>query len=237
MTPAEALDRLRADPGDASAWAVVDDVFLRAAARESAPYRDEAVRKVRAKLEDQALSGDLVAETAGYLHTMVANAVRDLVRREKRRIAADERAAAAERARVDAEAREPEPLGPALAETLELVVDRAVTMRDPWQRDHLRRAWRQIVALHTTPRTLREIVAGEEGLADEAELARAVARAHKAHQRAREAMLAALDWLEAHRKLDRETAHAARSAVGRLKRRQDRGGPGVSRAKDHGHGG
>ncbi len=241
MNTKDALDRVRAAPGDPDAWAIIGAELARLAANITAnpSYREAAVRAVREKLEDQALSGDLdeVAHPAAWLSKSLRWRVCDEARRHARRERSAERAAEAERARLEMEAREPEPFGPELLTAMETVFEKAVSLRDPWQREHLARAWGQIQALHTERRTLREIVADAEGIdpSDEPAVGLAVQRAHKAHQRLRAALLGALDTLAERGRIDAEMAAIVRSAITRLKRRQDRAPSGVSRAKDHTH--
>lgn len=234
MTLVDALSRLRAAPDDGEAWATVRATLPPLAARvtDDVSLRDVAVARVFQKLEDQLLSGDLepIGSPVAYLSKALRWRVVDEVRRRAREAAAVERNARAEAARAAAAVAE----GPPTAETLEVLeraFQRARTQRDPWQRDHLDHAWRQILAIHLEGRPLRELVAAElPGPADPEAVRLGVQRAHKAHERARREVLAALDWLVARRLLDAESAADARRAMMSLRRRQQRPRSGVSGA-------
>lgn len=237
MNAKEALDRVREDVGDAEAWRVIEAELGRLARgiTTNTSFADAAVRAVRAKLEDQAIDGDLeeVTHPTAWLSKALRWRIVDESRRQERAGKLAEKAAEAERLRRELEAREPDPFGDRLVEHMEEVYEKALSRRDPWQRDHLARAWRQIRALHGTRRTLKEIVAADDGIdpADADAVRLAVQRAHKQHQRARADLLDAVDALVAQRKLDADTAALVRGAITRLKRRQDRTARGVSRLK------
>jgi hypothetical protein len=234
VTARDAIERLRADPGDAAAWRVVDELLAALARKETddPALRDAAVAAVRRKLEDKLLDDDLdpIASPPSYFGNAIRWKVRDALRGRRR----EERAVEKARAMPPPPAEVPEVLPADVLGTLERVAERAIARRDEWQRDHLRRAWRQIRALHLEDLTLRQIVVADEGInpADEPAIQLAVQRAHKAHQRARAAFAEALEQLVAQGKVDPETADAARTAITRLKRRQDRAAPRVSGTKE-----
>jgi hypothetical protein len=234
MTPKEALDRLRSHPEDRDAWAEIDRLLHALVQRETREenYREQALFSVRGKLEDQLLSGDLaeILAPAAYFARALRWRVRDAVRKGEREARSIERNVQQAEALVKVEALAPEPFGAELIVVIETVFERAVTMRDPDQRDPLRRALSQIRALNTEPRTLREIVCADDGLdpVDTTAVALAVQRAHKAHQRARIALTKALAWLVERGRIDPETGDAVRVALVQLKRRQDRVPPRVS---------
>lgn len=231
MTPKEALDRVREAPEDAQAWAVIRGELDRLAARldEDGQLRADAIEAVREKLEDKAMAGDLdpIASPAAYLRT----ALRNWVISRKRHLAATGRAAdRARRAEEEARLRRAPPIDGELLALLGRVYEKAVSRRDPWQRDHLQRAWRQMVALQTERATLRELVIRGDGLdaADEEAVRLAVQRAHTAHRRAREALADALEALVRAGEMDAEAADLVGRTLSRLKRRQDRAGSRVT---------
>lgn len=237
MTPKEALDRLRVSPGDEASWQVVRSFVhgLAAKATSDPNLRAGAAELVLAKLEDQLLSGDLdpILAPAAWLGKVIRWRINDLVRRRKRHAAAQERAERAEAARVEAAAAEPEPPSAETLAVLDRAFEKAVTNRDPWQRDHLTHAWGQIFAIHVHGRALRDLVAAELGEAADPEGIRlGVQRAHKAHERARTDVLEALDQLVKLSKVDDESAADARRAMQSLRRRQVRARTDVSRAKE-----
>jgi hypothetical protein len=240
MTPKEALDRLRAAPDDAQAWAEVRALVVRLAERAtySPQRREEAARRVLEKLEDQLLSGDLdaIEHPVGYLARALRWRTIDLVRREKRAAAAAERAARQEQARLEAEAGQPPaPTAEALA-ILDRAFQKARSNRDPWQRPHIERAWRQILAIHVEGAVLRELISVELGpAADDDDVRRGVQAAHKAHERARNDVLEALTQLAERGAVDAESAADARHVMRSLRRRQLRARPGVSESKESVH--
>ncbi|MES2641331.1 MAG: hypothetical protein V4850_17705 [Myxococcota bacterium] len=236
MTPKEALDRLRVAPDDAQAWAEIDRLLQRLAARETKEgrYREPALAAVRGKLEDQLLSGDFpeVDAPVAYFATALRWKVRDAVRKAERDARLTEREALKAKEQAEADRLSPEPFGTELVAAIERVFERAVTMRLE-HREPLQRALAQMRALNTEPRTLREIVCEDDGLnpTDLLAVGKAVQRAHKSHQRARGTLAAALEWLIEKKEIDPETGEAVRRALGRLKRRQDRATPRVSAAE------
>ncbi|MFN7145612.1 MAG: hypothetical protein ACK4YP_17685 [Myxococcota bacterium] len=237
MNAKEALDRVREAPDDGAAWRVIEAELARLAQgiTSNTSFAEAAVRAVRAKLEDQAMSRDLeeVTHPAAWLAKALRWRIVDESRRQERAGKLAQKVAEEARRRQELEIREPEPFGPRLVAAMEEVYEKAVSRRDPWQREHLTRAWRQIQALHTTRLTLKQIVAEDDAiaLADEEAVRLAVQRAHKQHQRARADLRDALDVLAGQRKLDPEMAALVRGALTRLKRRQDRTAGDVSRLK------
>ncbi len=230
MTPKEAVDRLRQDRWDTEGWAELQALLVRLAektTREPA-LREAAVDAVRTKIEEQLEDNDLEAidNPPAYFARALRWRVFDALRRRKSAARGAEKLRAAEAQRIAEEAAAPPPIAGVLA-TLEKVVERAISRRDPWQREHLEHAWVQMRALHVEGLSLREIVA-REGAVDPDEVERAVQRAHKSHQRARVAFLDALDGLEKLGRIDPDSAADARAAISRLKRRQDRAATRVS---------
>lgn len=230
MTLAEAVARVRAAPDDAGAWAVVRAELDRLSRRVTADedLRREAVEAVRARFEDQALSGDLdeILAPAAWFSKALRWRVYDAERRRRRREEAARRAATRDATRIRAP--EPEPIGANTVALLEEVFAKALSMRDPWQRAHLELAWTEIMALHLEAAPLTELVRQTRDAGDVESVRRAVQVAHKAHQRCRAALLAALDRLEAAGRIDPESAAAARHALTRLRRRQQAAAPDVS---------
>ena len=238
MTLKQAIDKVRTDPSNAAAWRLIQQELERLVQplSRNAGLREQAVRSVSEKLVDRALSNDLdeIRSPQGYLRRALRWRVIDGARAVQRRQTAMERATARERERQATDTAAPEPVGPELLEALEQVHARALTMRDAQHRDALDQAWTQIRRLHTEPVTLAELVIAEEGLdpTDEAVIRMARQRAHKAHQRCREAMQAALDWLVRTRRMDPESGEDLRNAISGLKRCQPRSHPDVLPAEE-----
>lgn len=225
MNLTDAMERVRQAPEDAEAWAVIRTAVEQLAARETseADLREDAVRRVLEKLEDRVLTGDLPAIHAPWpwLRKAVHWRVCDVVRRRDTRARHDAREA--EKRAAEARAR-PEPIPPETWLGLERVFEVAVRRRDAWQKDHLRRAWPQVKRLMEENETLREIVIRDESLdpTDDDAIRRAVQRAHKAHERTRQAFREAVAWMEHARHLDPDEAADLLRAIQHLKRRQTR---------------
>lgn len=236
MTLKQALDRIRVDASDAAAWKLIQTELERLAqsVTHDENFQTQAVCAVADKLLDQALSGDLepIRAPTRYLRTALRWRVLDAVRKQKRKEKALRKVVTS--AKTTSGPRMVDPVDPKLFEQMQNVFERALSMRDPWQRHHLERAWGQIQRLHTEPITLPELLIAEDGLdpEDEDAVRRAVQRAYQAHRRCRVALQKALDWLEERKKIDPETAESLRDAIGRLKRCQTRHPSRVYRAKD-----
>ena len=235
MTLKEALDRVRQDPGDQRAWGVIEEALWKLARTitDKDCLLSRSVPVVLDKLQDQALCGDLevIEYPASYLRRRLNWRIIDLVRKGDRDKALRDRIPKP----VPPEP-VPIPLHGDLLRDLELVFERAVTRRDAWQQDHLVRAWGQIKRLLLEDVTLRALLVEEEGLgpSDAEACKRAVVRAYKAHERTRQALREALEDLVGRGKFDAERGARVREALTRLKRRQDRKPPHVS--KDRGDG-
>ncbi len=223
LTLEEAVARVRAHPEERAAWEVVR-CWLRKLVRRITSeerYAEGAVDSVLEKLLDQALSRDLpeIESPKAYLGTALRWRVCSLARKEK----AEERALERQRAKLERQRHEePPPISDDALGLLERAHELAVKRRDAWQREHLLLAWAQVKELILEDRSLREIVTRDEGLdPDDAEaIKRAVARAHKAHQRARAAVDEALAILIRRDQVDDDAAAAAREALTRLRRRR-----------------
>jgi len=227
MTVHEAWERARERAGDEAAkLALIEDLEQRSFSRRVvAAHRADAVSRATLNLLSRVRDGDLPelspAQVGAYLTTMVVNASVDLLRKEQRqqRIAEKATAAAVEDLRQQAEREVPD----ASWGTLETVFERALTLRDSWQRPHLQKAWAQVKRLHLENVTLRDLLVEEhpEYRDDSAELNAAVERAYKAHTRLRAALVSAAEALARAGRQDVDPA-AVREVVGRLRRRQPR---------------
>ena len=222
MTLLVAWEGVRTDPDDGGAWGVITARLeaLSHNGRVVAALREDAVSKVKVNLVRRAQDSDLPplpgeGSVEAYLRTSVIRASIDLLRREQGQFRIERRNAQLEVERQRLDAATEVPAG--AWDTLEVVFERAVKRRDPWQRPHLVKAWGQVKRLHLEHVTLREILAAEHpALAgDEREMGAAVERAYKAHTRMRAAFLEALATL---RDPDVEVA-AMRQVIGRLRRR------------------
>ena len=221
MTVTEAIGALRDDVSDGAAWAAVDAFLAAAAARatERPDWRDDVVHKVRERLEDKLLSGDLppMASPAAYLATAARNRVRDLVRRAE--------VAARHAAQAPPPPPEPDPFDDGGVELLDDLVEKLVRRRPEPYRDHLRTTWEEVRRLTLEPVTLRTLVLASRAPdpTDEEAVRKAVQSAHQAHTRLRKDLLTLLDTLDRAQgtSFTAEQRVRARDLVGRLRRRQE----------------
>ncbi len=199
--------------------------------------RDEALQEaavdaVMTKIGEQIRDNDL--EEIDAPEAYLSNALRWRIRDELRRRERKQKGINREKASGKLDPTNIAPPGPDVPDVIELLdklVERVIERRDPWQRDHSVKAWRQVRRLHEENITLRALLI-EEGIdPDDSEALRlASQRAYKAHERLRIDMDAAIPSFSRSEQLDAETVQLIRSSIQRLKRRQTRPRSGVSPA-------
>ncbi|MFO0609566.1 MAG: hypothetical protein U0324_40760 [Polyangiales bacterium] len=230
MSPAAIIAALRAPSPGPVVWGALDAlVRRRVASLVSDPSdRDDIAQNVLFKFAQQARDGVAVTgehdgEVVRYLDQMVRNGRNDLWRRAQRAPVLDEEpgdrpdpAVPADDAlaRADAVAR-------AVA-LFDRVADAVIEATPGAFRDDRRAARRQVEALYFSDETVDDVVARDEGLADDAppaERRRAANRVMKQHQRFREAMVAMADARHARGELTDDERRLVARMVTELKRR------------------
>lgn len=229
MSPAEIIAALRAPSPGPAVWGALDAlVRRRVASLVSDPSdRDDIAQNVLFKLAQQArdgvaVTGERDGEVVRYLDQMVRNGRNDLWRRAQRAPVLDEPGdrpdpavpADDALARADAVAR-------AVA-LFDRVADAVIEATPAPSRDDRRAARRQVETLYFSDETVDDVVARDEGLADDAppdERRRAANRVMKQHQRFREAMVAMADARHARGELTDDERRLVARMVTELKRR------------------
>jgi DNA-directed RNA polymerase specialized sigma24 family protein len=190
--------------------------------------REELVQRVVVRLLSRPLSH--VGNVTAYVTTMLENAVIDHHRRRRRAPLVSD---AVEEVAVDAHEVTDDGARRETARRFERLIAGAVSLREARYRDDLEHDLRQLLALATHALSLDEALEGEgvERGADPGERKRAQARLAKRHQRAREALDAAIDDLAA-KENDPEEIAAMRTLRSYLLRCQRRPASAVEKSKD-----